>query len=508
VFVTNPSGKVYAYENTSYWDKEAKKTKHIRKCVGHVDPTTGKIVPNHRKVPKGESTENKFCSVSGIGVSLLLDHVTDSTGLKKVLKNAFPDDWQQIMTCAYHLVSEGTALSRAERWTAANRTPFGKVLTSQRISDLLVRITPEAQFRFFSKWIEHNRSNEYYAMDVTSVSSYSEIIEFVRYGYNRDKNKLPQVNLLLVSGETSRIPLFYKVLPGSINDVNTLRGTLDTLELINAKKLHLVMDKGFYSEANVNAMYNKRIRFLVGVPFTVGYANELVKKVQTEGIRSPENFRMVFDDEIYMKYVNGRWNGHRCHAHVYFDSLKAELENRKLDRLLYNCYKELETDKTCDEHRAYYKKFFIISDTPKRGRKIQYNQLAIDEHKENTTGWFVLISNDIKCPVKALETYRLKDTAEKAFDDLKNDLDCRRLRIHSSQAMDGRLFIQFVALVLSTNIKVIMNEAGWYRNHDMQQIIDEMKSLREVRMEGQRKRIVSTPTAFQQKIIQLFGLIV
>ena len=53
-----------------------------------------------------------------------------------------------------------------------------------------------------------------------------------------------------------------------------------------------------------------------------------------------------------------------------------------------------------------------------------------------------------------------------------------------------------------------MNEAGWFRNHDMQQVIDEMKSLREVKMEKSRKKIISTITAFQEKIIQLFSLLV
>jgi transposase len=78
-----------------------------------------------------------------------------------------------------------------------------------------------------------------------------------------------------------------------------------------------------------------------------------------------------------------------------------------------------------------------------------------------------MISNDVKDPVKALEIYRMKDTAEKAFDDLKNDLDSKRLRIHSTQAMEGRLFIQFIALILSNKIKGVMNEAGWYKNYNM-----------------------------------------
>ena len=57
-------------------------------------------------------------------------------------------------------------------------------------------------------------------------------------------------------------------------------------------------------------------------------------------------------------------------------------------------------------------------------------------------GWFVIATNDIKDAAKALEIYRQKDTVEKHFDDLKNDLDMKRLRIHTSAAMKGRLFIQ------------------------------------------------------------------
>ena len=509
VFVTNPNGTIYAYENVSYWDKQTKTTQHNRKCVGHLDETTGEIIPNRKKGSKRSLTDTaQNCSVKGFGISLLLDHIANEIGLSKIVKSVFGDDWQQIMTCAYYLISEGTALSRVERWSAVNCAPFKNILTSQRVNELLIRITGARQLEFFTRWIEHNRSSEYYAMDITSVSSYSELIEFVRYGRNRDKEKLPQVNVLMVSGETSHMPLYFRVLPGSIKDVKTLCETLDTLEMINAKLLHLVMDKGFYSERNIDAMYHKHIKFIVGVPFTVGYANELVNKARAEGIYSHENYRRVLDDEVYVKSELSNWKGHRCYTHVYYNSLKAELDNRKFDRLLYDCFIELETNNLSDEHKSYYQKFFHIKETPKRGRKVEYNQEAIDTYRKNTAGWFVLISNDVKDPVKALEIYRLKDTAEKAFDDLKNDLDCKRLRIHSTQAMDGRLFIQFIALILSARIKHVMNEAGWFRNHDMQKVVDEMKSLREVKMGGSRKKTITTPTAFQEKIIELFGLVV
>ena len=117
-----------------------------------------------------------------------------------------------------------------------------------------------------------------------------------------------------------------------------------------------------------------------------------------------------------------------------------------------------------------------------------------------------MFTNDIKDPIKALEIYRRKDKVEKSFDNLKNDLDCNRLRIHSDQTMDGRLFIQFIALILSEKIQLTMNNADWFKNHTMQEVINEMKSLREVKVVGNRRKYNTTPTAFQERIAKLFGL--
>ena len=78
-------------------------------------------------------------------------------------------------------------------------------------------------------------------MDITSVSSYSELNEFVSYGYNRDREKLPQVNLLMVSGHTSHLPLFFRTMPGSIHDVSTMDESLKRLDLVDARRLHMVM---------------------------------------------------------------------------------------------------------------------------------------------------------------------------------------------------------------------------------------------------------------------------
>ena len=511
VRVRSKSGRVYVYENTSYWDKISKKPKSVRKCLGHLDPETDEIVPNRIKhvtnhMPKQGRSQ---CSTYTYGVSALLDTISADIGIADTLQKVFPEDWSAILCCAYYLISEGNALSRVEQWSRQAITPYEKILADQRVSELLTRISTDKIREFFTLWFEQNKEDDdYYCMDVTSVSSYSEQNEFVRRGYNRDREKhLSQINLLMISGHTSHLPLAYQVLPGSVSDVTSMRGAVRQLDLIDAKRLHMVFDKGFYSENNINELYEKQYRFLMGVPFTTNIARDAVARHRDDDIQSYQHYISVLKDELYAVTEFVSWGSHRCWLHIYHDNVKAALHEREFAQRLRQEYEELVSEKLCPKHEADYKQFFLIKTTPVRGRKVEYNDEAIKQYRKNTVGWFVLMSNDIKDASTALWVYRMKDAVEKHFDDLKNDLDMKRLRIHSPETMTGRIFIQFVALIFVAKIKVVMQANDWLRNHNLQEVIDEMKSLHRVKLISKRSRdIITTLTAFQKEIVTLFQI--
>jgi len=510
VYVKNPNGRTYVYSNVSVYDKEAKKVRHIRKSIGHLDPVTGEVVPNRRKGDiareRAKSPEPVGrCVVENTGMQLLLDKAVSDIGLERPLSAVFPDDWKRILTCAYYLVSEGGALCHVSQWQQMYASPFRPPLTSQRVSELLTRITPTLQQDFFGKWADVNRQKDVYAMDITSVSSYSEQIDFVRWGYNRDGEKLPQINLIMLTGVRSHMPLYYRVIPGSIKDVNTLEDNIANISLLETPAYQFVMDKGFYSEPNLDVMYASHKKFLVGVPFTTDLACKAVER-HRDSIRSHHNYCMVYGDELYAATESSKWKGHRFYIHIYYDSFKAAMDERNFDHTLHCCYEELLSGKHVKEHSSYYDRFFLVHETPIRGIRVDYNEEAINRHKRNHIGWFVLVSNHIKDHTKALEIYRDKDSVEKCFDDLKNDLDMKRLRIHSAATMEGRLFIQFIALLITTRLKQVMNEAGWFKKHDLKKLLCEMKTVQHVTILGTRKFYTTELTAFQMDIYDLFGL--
>ena len=197
------NGTTYVYNSIGYWDKQKQQARHKRVCIGKKDPATGKLIPSKLFTPPRACRD--------YGVYYLLTHIAENLGLTHLLQDVFPELWQRILTCAFYEVSEKRPLYLCASWTESTQTESHEILSSQRISDLLKEIGGQEQKRldFFRTWARHRGEQEYIAFDITSISSYSQLIEAVEYGYNRDGEDLPQINLGMLFGQTSLLPVFY-----------------------------------------------------------------------------------------------------------------------------------------------------------------------------------------------------------------------------------------------------------------------------------------------------------
>lgn len=48
-------------------------------------------------------------------------------------------------------------------------------------------------------------------------------MEQIKYGNNKNLESLPQINLVLVFGEESMLPVYYRKMLGNISDVFTIK---------------------------------------------------------------------------------------------------------------------------------------------------------------------------------------------------------------------------------------------------------------------------------------------
>ena len=117
-----------------------------------------------------------------------------------------------------------------------------------------------------------------FTMIFTSISSYSNNIDYVEWGYNRDKESLPQINLGISSCNKTSLPITYSIYPGSICDVSTLKNAIKTFDIFKMKDILLVLDRGFCSKQNMLDMNDSKIRFIQPLPLGIKISKRIIDK--------------------------------------------------------------------------------------------------------------------------------------------------------------------------------------------------------------------------------------
>ena len=502
------NGMTYVYEVESYWDKDAKRPKNRQQYLGRFDEKTEQIIPSKRLDSNRVAASAPAVTAKTIvmGPTLILDKITQETGLQKILKKCFPDTWDQLLSLAYYLTCRSEALSHADAWLKNHQVFLPDGLSSQKISDLMSKLSEDAKLTFFQDWAKKIGEKETFCYDITSISSYSEQNEYVRYGYNRDREPLKQINLGVVYGQTSHLPVTYRRLPGRTNDVSSLSTLLESFDRLDFPKLHLIMDRGFYSQENVDQLLSLRHNFTIGLPTHLKCVEQEIDAARST-MYGPQGYRKIDEEVLYVytKLLSWGEDKRRCYLQLFFNSQRAaETDDGFIDQLLM--YKEeLETGKRIKAHEPYYQQFFLIKETPKRGLKVSYNQQAILSHGNQYGGFFALLTTDIKDPVEALQVYREKDGIEKCFDDLKNSLDMKRFRMHSSKTMDSRLFIQFLSLIYVSQVEKILKEQGLMK-FSFHSLLNELESLTQIKFSGKQGQMHSEVTKTQREVLKAFSI--
>lgn len=164
-----------------------------RTLIGKVDPVTGRIVPT-RPYKRRESLASEGPTKTGPlpiktiqrsfdGATYLFDEIGKATGIADDLMACFPDTYRQILSVAYYLIlDENNSLSRFSRWQKLHIHPYGQDIPSQRSSELFQSMDEEGRMSFFKRQGKRRIEREYWAFDITSISSYSDTLSQVKKG--------------------------------------------------------------------------------------------------------------------------------------------------------------------------------------------------------------------------------------------------------------------------------------------------------------------------------------
>ncbi len=171
--------------------------------------------------------------------------------------------------------------------------------------------------------------------------------------------------------------------------------------------------------------------------------------------------------------------GKNVYTHTYYNPVKGIKEKNEIYAYV-NQLKDMATiDPQNPKNELEYKKYLMIRKNKKaeNGYTIKIREDVIKK-KLQTAGWLVLISNYTETAAEAIKIYRTKDVVEKGFYKLKNMLELNRLRVHGDERMQNKVFIGFIALILTSHIHRVMSDKNLYKKMSMDKLLITLSKIK------------------------------
>lgn len=194
----------------------------------------------------------------------------------------------------------------------------------------------------------------------------------------------------------------------------------------------------------------------------------------------------------------------RAYLLLFYNPEKAARDQIEMNEYLSSLHDDLTNNNKKDYRLKDYDKYFEVTETPKRGKKIKPREEVMLEAARNY-GYFALLSNEVQDPFEALSLYRSKDIVEKGFGNLKERLNFRRMQVSSELSINGKLFVEFVALIYLSYVKKKMQDAKLLDKWTLQSLLDELDVI-ELFEAPDHGRVLGEITNKQKDIYEALGV--
>lgn len=406
--------KWYAYEITAFWDPSSKRPKQKTKYLGIADSKGGQITKSKEK-----NLNPPEKSILDFGNSYALKKVAENNGFLNILRENLKD-FDTIISLVCYQITEGAAMYNCLEWVKGNIAsklfPQAK-LQSQNISKIINYLgRDDVQGKFFKAYVERFiNKNHTVLIDSTSLPN-SINNSLSNWGYSAEGIK-QKVSCLMLVDKTSKLPIYFRAIPGEIADISTLKITIDQIRRLGLKPESTILDAGYFSEDNIDYLCSNDINFVTRMPKSRKQFKQLVD--ETNNIEARVNAVQYGNRVVFIMSQEIDLYGHKMFAHIILDPYKKAKDTNKL---IDTSFKDEETEEETDIKMKY-------------------------------CGYFILISRCQISKEEILPTYYTRQSIEQVFGFAKSCNSILPLRVHSEQSIRGYLFLIFLSLVLFVMVR-------------------------------------------------------
>lgn len=406
--------RYYLYRVTSRWNPEKKRAQL------KTGEYLGRITPEGLIEPKAKIVMKRFenVSVKEYGASFLLYHI--SSDLIDYLKSSFPE-WREIFTFACMRLIHNSPLKNVEfHYTTSYLSELISAHVSpESLSEMLRGIGTDrrAMVDFMKKFI---KDEKYLAVDLTHVLSMSDSVISATLGHNSVEVYLPQVQLLFLFSLDHDVPAYFRIMPGSITSVMSLKIAMQESGVKNAL---VVADTGFYSNKNVAALEEMGLFYII----------PLKRNSKLIDYSLQQNSYFMFEGKPIF-YAKHRINSRTIYT-FRNDFLRAEEERDYLSR-----------------HRTLSK-------------------------LRERMGTISVITNLNETAEKTFTLLKSRADIEQSYDTFKNTIHADRTYMRDDYQLQGWTFVNFIALILHYRIYGMLKQRDLLKRYSPEDAIEHLERI-------------------------------
>lgn len=516
------------YVSERIYKPDKKYTSPNHKVIGKLaGDGSNRMIPNENylkyfgalELPETKST-NRRSSCLRIGSFLVIRKIMEEYKLSEILSKYLGSKNCGLLLdlAAYSIVAENNAGQYYPDY-AYNHPLFTtgmKMYSDSKVSDFLAKIEDDQRVGFLNEW-NHDRDHRetiYISYDSTNKNCQAGDIQLVEYGHPKDDKGLPVFNYSIAYDTYNQEPLFYEQYPGSIVDISQLQFMLEKAQGYGYRHVGFILDRGYFSKENIGYMDKCGYGFVI----MVKGMNTLVRNLILENrgkfeedrdcnIRDYKVFGTMVKRQLYASDKEERY------FHLYYSERKASAEREQFEARLERMAKCLEQWKGQVRTIADgFCEFYDLEVYEKDGTFLfaREKKEAIIEGKR-LCGYLVIVTSERMSAKEALELYKSRDASEKLFLGDKSYLGNKSLRVSSDEAAAGKIFTEFLALIVRskiyTSLKAEMKKLDKKPNFmTVPAALRELEKIEMIRMTDGKYRMDHAVTATQKSILTAFGM--
>lgn len=515
------------YEYDRYYDPEKKYTYPQRATIGKLcadDDTM--MIPNEAflkyfpdAILSGMEDRAERSSCLRIGTYAVIHKIINDYQLKEMLGNFFSERDRSLLLdlAAYAIVEESNVAQHYPDYAYNHPlySPCMKIYSDATVSGFFKGITKDKSTGFLNEWNAKRNKREriYISYDSTNKNCQAGEIELAEFGHAKTDIGSAIINYSVGYDLKNKEPLFYEAYPGSINDVSQLRAMLGKIMGYGYKKIGFILDRGYFSRGNIRYLDECGYSFVIMAKGMASFISELI----LENRGTFENKR-AYDMNAYGVYgktvKKSLFEGdeRKRYIHIYHSISKEAEERQSFENdLRERTALLMSRQNQTIEFGAAYEKYFYLHYDENGVFLYPEEKTAVTEREISLCGYFVIITSERMTAKEALHLYKSRDTSEKLFAADKSFLGNNSMRVHTNEGMEGKIFTQFIALIIRNKIYTSLQEAGVQleRKQNYMTVPAAIKELEKIEMTRQTDniyRLDHAVTAKQKKILKAFGM--